>query len=170
MSILLTQAKDFEQKSKEHQQRIEQALQSAFSEHAKSVVAELKESERRISYAIRDHEQSMTESLSGVSRRVIGPALRISLIVLLTTGLLFATSWALQWYQASQIAENWRLLEKQKNILQAQEKTLADVGARTWGVRYQTAQDGKRYLVMPKGTRPLTHPYGGTYWVELTKE
>lgn len=163
MSSLLTQAKDFEQKSKEQQQLTGQILQNAFSEHARSVVAELNESERRISNAIRDHEQSMTESLNGVSRRVIGPALTISLIVLLATGLLFATSWGVQWYQADRIMENQRTIS-------AQEKTLAALEARTWGVRYETAPDGKRYLAMPKGTRPLTHPYGGTYWVELTKE
>jgi len=163
MSSLLTQAKDFEQKSKEQQHLTGQILQDAFSEHVRSVKAELRESEQKISYAIRAHEQSMTERLSGSSRRVTGPALRIWLIVLLATGLFFATSWAVQWYQVSQIVENQRTLA-------AQEKALADAEARTWGVRYQTAQDGKRYLVMPKGTKPLVYPYGGTYWVELTKE
>ncbi|SCC64253.1 MbeB family mobilization protein [Kosakonia oryziphila] len=49
MNSILTLAKDLEQKSKAQQQTIGEMLKSAFSEHEKSVRAELSESEKRIS-------------------------------------------------------------------------------------------------------------------------
>lgn len=151
MSSLLTQAKDFEQKSKEQQQRTGQILQDAFSEHVTSVKAELRESEQKIFYAIRDHAQGLEDVMRGARRRVLRPALTVWLTVVLTTGLLFATAWGAQWYQSGQIAANWRLLEAQKSALAEQEKALADVDARTWGLKYVTEKDGQRYLVLPKG-------------------
>ncbi|WP_225403289.1 MbeB family mobilization protein, partial [Escherichia coli] len=52
MSSLLTLAKDLEQQSKAQQQSTGEMLKAAFSEHEKSVRAELSESEKRISAAI----------------------------------------------------------------------------------------------------------------------
>ncbi|WP_227648393.1 MbeB family mobilization protein, partial [Klebsiella pneumoniae] len=59
MISLLTLAKDLEQKSKAQQQSTGEMLKAAFSEHEKSVRAELSESGKRISAAIRVHEQGM---------------------------------------------------------------------------------------------------------------
>ncbi|MDK7227458.1 MbeB family mobilization protein, partial [Lactobacillus iners] len=62
MSSLLTLAKDLEQKSKAQQQRTGEMLKTAFSEHEQSVRAELSASAKRISAAIRAHEQGMSEA------------------------------------------------------------------------------------------------------------
>ncbi|MTH05545.1 MbeB family mobilization protein, partial [Klebsiella pneumoniae] len=60
MSSLLALAKDLEQQSKAQQQGTGEMLKAAFSEHEKSVKAELSASAKRISDAISAHEQGMT--------------------------------------------------------------------------------------------------------------
>nr|WP_250132752.1 MbeB family mobilization protein [Escherichia coli] len=56
MSSLLALAKDLEQQSKAQQQSTGEMLKAAFSEHEKSVKAELSASAKRISDAISAHE------------------------------------------------------------------------------------------------------------------
>ncbi|WP_269707439.1 MbeB family mobilization protein [Klebsiella pneumoniae] len=62
MNSLLTLAKDLEQKSKAQQQSTGEMLKAAFSD-TKSVRAELSESGKRISAAIRAHEQGMSAAM-----------------------------------------------------------------------------------------------------------
>lgn len=145
MSSLLTQAKDFEQKSKEQQQLTERELKSAFSAHVRSVNAELSESAKKIGHAIRAHEQNMEEAMSRSRESVITQAMRTWLYVVLTTLLLVATSSGVMWWQGNRIADNARELSRQQDALQR-------MNAKTWGVSYHEDQDG-RFLVLPAGTR-----------------
>ncbi|MTH05352.1 MbeB family mobilization protein, partial [Klebsiella pneumoniae] len=63
MSSLLALAKDLEQQSKAQQQSTGEMRKAAFSEHEKSVKAELSASAKRISDAISAHEQGMTAAM-----------------------------------------------------------------------------------------------------------
>ena len=63
MSSLLTLAKDLEQKSKAQQLHTGEMLKAAFSEHEKSVRAELSASAKRISDAIRAHIRQRAQAI-----------------------------------------------------------------------------------------------------------
>ncbi|MCP6210081.1 MbeB family mobilization protein, partial [Klebsiella pneumoniae] len=88
MNSLLTLAKDLEQKSKAQQQSTGEMLKVAFSEHEKSVRAELSASARRISDAILAHEQSMSEAMEKNRRSVLRTAGRTWLTILMVSALL----------------------------------------------------------------------------------
>lgn len=163
MSSLLTQAKDFEQKSKEQLQLTEQTLKGAFSGHVKSVNAELNESAKIISSAIRAHERNMEEAMSLSRQSILGQAMKTWLNVVVTTLFLVATSGGVLWWQGSRITDNAREIARQQ-------EELSRMAGKTWGVTYQGGSDGRRFLVMPKGTKPVVYPFDGTYWVQITKE
>ncbi|MGS6505145.1 MbeB family mobilization protein, partial [Enterobacter hormaechei] len=64
MNSLLTLAKYLEEKSKAQQQSTGEMLKAAFSEHEKSVRAELSESEKRISPANLEHDRKLSSPMS----------------------------------------------------------------------------------------------------------
>ncbi|WP_138069330.1 MbeB family mobilization protein [Klebsiella pneumoniae] len=163
MNSLLTLAKDLEQKSKAQQQTTGEMLKAAFSEHEKSVRAELSESEKRISAAISAHEQSMSEAMEKNRRSVLLTAGRTWLTILMVSALLIATSGSILWWQGRQITDNYTHLRQQ-------EDTLAKMTARTWGVRYQESNDGRRFLILPPGMQAEAIPYDGTTWIRLKQE
>lgn len=144
MSSLLTLAKDLEQKSKAQQQSTGEMLKAVFSEHEQSVRAELSASARRISDAIRAHEEGMSSAMEKNRRSVLLTAGRTWLTVLMTAGLLIGTSGSVLWWQGQQITDNYTLLRQQ-------EDSLAKMTARTWGVTYLEDEKG-RFLVLPAGT------------------
>lgn len=165
MSSLLTQAKDFEQKSKEQLQLTEQTLKTAFSGHVKSVNAELNESARQIVSAIRAHEQNMEEAMSRSRQSIITHSMKTWLNVVMTTLFLVATSGAVLWWQGNRIADNAREITRQQDALQR-------MNAKTWGVSYQEGQDG-RFLVLPAGMAADTNwtmDEGKRHAVKLVQE
>ncbi|MDK9477051.1 MbeB family mobilization protein, partial [Klebsiella pneumoniae] len=84
MNSLLTLAKDLEQNSKAQQQTTGELLKAAFSEHEKSVRAELSESETRISAAILYHDRKLSSAMSqrtkGLLRMISQTLLTIVLV------------------------------------------------------------------------------------------
>jgi 16S rRNA A1518/A1519 N6-dimethyltransferase RsmA/KsgA/DIM1 with predicted DNA glycosylase/AP lyase activity len=76
MSSLLTLAKDLEQKSKAQQQSTGEMLKAAFSEHEKSVRAELSASAKRISDAILDHDRKLSSAMSQRTKGMLRMAAR----------------------------------------------------------------------------------------------
>ncbi|BBV94643.1 hypothetical protein STW0522ENT66_P60070 (plasmid) [Enterobacter roggenkampii] len=163
MSSLLTLAKDLEQQSKAQQKSTGEMLKAAFSEHEQSVRAELSASARRISDAISAHEQSMSEAMEKNRRSVLLTAGRTWLTILMVSALLIATSGSILWWQGRQITDNYTHLRQQ-------EDTLAKMTARTWGVRYQESNDGRRFLILPPGMQAEAIPYDGTTWIRLKQE
>lgn len=144
MSSLLTLAKDLEQKSKAQQLHTGEMLKAAFSEHEQSVRAELSASAKRISDAIRAHEEGMSSAMEKNRRSVLLTAGRTWLTIVMTSALLIATSGGVLWWQGQQITNNYTLLRQQ-------EDSLAKMTARTWGVTYLEDENG-RFLVLPAGT------------------
>jgi len=163
MSSLLTQAKNFEQKSKAQQKHIGEILQIAFSEHEQSVKAALNSSEKRISDAILAHEKGMSEAMQSNRRNVLKMVGRTWLTISLVSVLLVGTSGSILWWQGQQITTNY-------TTLSAQKITLAKLNEKTWGVSYQESPDGRRFLVIPEGTKPAIVPYNGTNWIQLKQE
>ena len=163
MSSLLTLAKDLELKSKAQQQSTGEMLKAAFCEHEQSVRAELSASAKRISDAIRAHEEGMSEAMEKNRRSVLRSAGRTWLSVLMTAGLLTGTCGGILWWQGQQILDNYKALRQQEDALKK-------MNTRTWGVRYQEGDDGRRFIILPPGTKPATIPYKGTTWIRLTQE
>ena len=163
MSSLLTLAKDLEQQSKAQQQSTGEMLKAAFSEHERSVRAELSASARRISDAISAHQQNMSEAMEKNRRSVLLTAGRTWLTILMVSALLIGTSGSILWWQGQQITDNYTHLRQQ-------EDTLAKMTARTWGVRYQESSDGRRFLILPPGMQTEAIPYDGTTWIRLKQE
>jgi len=148
MSSLLTLAKDLEQKSKAQQQSTGEMLKAAFREHEKSVIAELNASARKISDAMRAHEQGMNDAMQLNRRSVLRTASLTWLTILVVSALLIGTSMSVLWWQGQQLISNTQALRQQ-------EDALTKLTARTWGVSYREDSDG-RYLVLPAGTRAET--------------
>ena len=142
MSSLLTLAKDLELKSKAQQQSTGEMLKAAFSEHEQSVRAELSASAKRISDAIRAHEEGMSEAMEKNRRSVLRSAGRTWLSVLMTAGLLTGTCGGILWWQGQQILDNYKALRQQEDALKK-------MNTRTWGVRYQAGDDGRRFIILP---------------------
>ena len=163
MSSLLTLAKDLEQKSKAQQLHTGEMLKAAFSEHEQSVRAELSASAKRISDAIRAHEESMSAAMEKNRRSVLRTAGRTWLTVLMTAGLLVGTSGSVLWWQGQQITDNYTAIRQQ-------EDTLKKLTVRTWGVRYQESSDGRKFLILPPGMQSEAIPYDGTTWIRLKQE
>ncbi|EBR5511332.1 mobilization protein [Salmonella enterica] len=137
-------AKDLEQKSKAQQQRTGEMLKTAFSEHERSVRAELSESEKRISAAIRAHEQGMSAAMQSNRLSVMRMVGRTWLTITMVSGLLFASLSGVLWYQGGLIASNLAEIDRQN-------AALLKLNAKTWGVTYLEDSNG-RFLVLPKGT------------------
>ena len=163
MSSLLTLAKDLEQKSKAQQLHTGEMLKAAFSEHEQSVRAELSASARRISDAIRAHEQGMSSAMEKNRRSVLRTAGRTWLTILMISALLIATSGGVLWWQGQQITDNYTAIRQQ-------EDTLKKLTVRTWGVRYQENSDGRKFLILPPGMQSEAIPYDGTTWIRLKQE
>lgn len=163
MSSLLTLAKDLEQKSKAQQLHTGEMLKAAFSEHELSVRAELSASAKRISDAIRAHEESMSSAMEKNRRSVLRTAGRTWLTILMTSVLLIATSGGVLWWQGRQITDNYTAIRQQ-------EDTLKKLTVRTWGVRYQESSDGRKFLILPPGMQSEAIPYDGTTWIRLKQE
>lgn len=163
MSSLLTLAKDLEQKSKAQQQSTGEMLKAAFSEHEQSVRVELSASAKRISDAIRAHEEGMSSAMEKNRRSVLRTAGRTWLTVLMTAGLLIGTSGSVLWWQGQQITDNYTAIRQQ-------EDTLKKLTVRTWGVRYQESSDGRKFLILPPGMQSEAIPYDGTTWIRLKQE
>lgn len=163
MSSLLTLAKDLEQKSKAQQQSTGEMLRAAFSEHEQSVRAELSASAKRISDAIRAHEEGMSSAMEKNRRNVLRTAGRTWLTILMTSALLIATSGGVLWWQGQQITDNYTAIRQQ-------EDTLKKLTVRTWGVRYQESSDGRKFLILPPGMQSEAIPYDGTTWIRLKQE
>ena len=162
MNSLLTLAKDLEQKSKAQQQSTGEMLKAAFSEHEKSVRAELSESEKRISAAILDHDRKLSSAMSQRTKGMLRMVSQTWLTIVLVSALLVASSAGILWWQSQQILDNYTTIRDQKDALEK-------LNARTWGITYQELNDGRRFLIMPKGTQPEIIPYEGTNWVLLKK-
>ncbi|MFS3897042.1 MbeB family mobilization protein [Raoultella ornithinolytica] len=163
MSSLLTLAKDLEQKSKAQQLHTGEMLKAAFSEHEQSVRAELSASAKRISDAIRAHEQGMSSAMEKNRRSVLRTAGRTWLTILMISALLIATSGGVLWWQGQQITDNYTAIRQQ-------EDTLKKLTVRTWGVRYQESSDGRKFLILPPGMQSEAIPYDGTTWIRLKQE
>ena len=163
MSSLLKLATDLEQKSREQQQSTEKMLKAAFSGHEKSVSEALNSSLSRISAAISAHEKGMTEAIQSNRLSVMRMVGRTWLTITLVSVLLIATSGSILWWQGRQITDNYTHLRQQ-------EDTLAKMTARTWGVRYQESNDGRRFLILPPGMQAEAIPYDGTTWIRLKQE
>ncbi|HDS4389610.1 TPA: MbeB family mobilization protein [Enterobacter roggenkampii] len=163
MSSLLTLAKDLEQKSKAQQQSTGEMLKAAFSEHEQSVRAELSASAKRISDAIRAHEEGMSSAMEKNRRSVLLTAGRTWLTIVMTSALLIATSGSVLWWQGQQILDNYTAIRQQ-------EDTLKKLTVRTWGVRYQESSDGRKFLILPPGMQSEAIPYDGTTWIRLKQE
>lgn len=141
MSNLFTASRDFEEKLKAQQQSTGEMLKAAFSEH----------------------EQSMSEAMEKNRRSVLLTAGRTWLTILMVSALLIGTSGSILWWQGQQITDNYIHLRQQ-------EDTLAKMTARTWGVRYQESNDGRRFLILPPGMQAEAIPYDGTTWIRLKQE
>ena len=163
MSSLLTLAKDLEQQSKAQQQSTGEMLKAAFSEHEKSVKAELNESAKRISAAILDHDRKLSSAMSQRTKGMVRMVSQTWLTIVLVSALLIASSAGILWWQGQQITDNYTHLRQQ-------EDTLAKMTARTWGVRYQESNDGRRFLILPPGMQAEAIPYDGTTWIRLKQE
>ncbi|HDF2330351.1 TPA: MbeB family mobilization protein [Morganella morganii] len=163
MNSLLTLAKDLEQKSKAQQQRTGEILKAAFSAHEQSVRAELTASAERISTAILEHEKGMNAAMQQNRLNVLRMVGRTWLTVTMVSVLLIATSGSVLWWQGQQITDNYMTIRGQK-------ETLSKLNGRTWGVSYQESNDGRRFLVMPKGTQAEVIPHRGTDWILLKQE
>lgn len=163
MKSLLTLAKDLEQQSKAQQQRTGEMLKTAFSEHEKSVKAELNASAKRISDAISAHEKGMKEAMQSNRLNVLRMVGRTWLTIAMVSVLLIGTSGSILWWQGKKIVSNTETLSQQ-------EDSLEKLNILTWGVRYQAYRDGRRFLVMPSGTKPEVIPLEGTYWIQLKQE
>ena len=111
----------------------------------------------------RAHEQSMSEAMEKNRRSVLLTAGRTWLTILMVSALLIATSGSILWWQGRQITDNYTHLRQQ-------EDTLAKMTARTWGVRYQESNDGRRFLILPPGMQAEAIPYDGTTWIRLKQE
>ncbi|HIC6527627.1 TPA: MbeB family mobilization protein [Salmonella enterica subsp. enterica serovar Enteritidis] len=160
MNSLLTLAKDLEQKSKAQQQTTGEMLKAAFSEHEQSVKAELNESAKRISAAMLDHDRQLSSALSQRTKGMLRMVSQTWLTIVLVSVLLIASSAGILWWQGQQMLDNYMSIREQKDALEK-------LNARTWGVTYQESSDGRRFLIMPKGTEPQIIPYEGTNWVLL---
>lgn len=148
MNNLLTLAKNLEQKSKEQQERTAGMLKAAFSEHEQSVKAGLNASAQRINDAISVHEKKMTEAMQSNQRSVLRMAGQTWLTLTMVSVLLIATSGSILWWQGQKIVSNTEALSQQADAL-------AKLKAKTWGVSYQSDNNG-RFLVLPKGVKAET--------------
>ncbi|HDX8872742.1 TPA: MbeB family mobilization protein [Klebsiella michiganensis] len=163
MSSLLKMGTDLAEQSKAQQQRTGEMLKAAFSEHESFVKSELNESAKRIRYAISAHEKGMTEAMESNRLNVRKMVGRTWLTIMMVSVLLLAMNGSILWWQGQKMLSNYRTLSGQK-------ESMAKLNAKTWGVRYQETSDGRRFLIVPKGTQPEIIPYNGTKWIQLRQE
>ncbi|MCW1877842.1 MbeB family mobilization protein [Erwinia sp. INIA-01] len=165
MSSLLTLAKDLEQQSKAQQKHTETMLKTVFSEHERSVRAELNASSKRISDAISAHEQGMHEAMQSNRLNVLRMVGRTWFSIAMVSVLLIATSGSVLWWQGQKIVANMQTLSQQ-------ETSLAQLNAKTWGVSFRSDGNGK-FLVLPAGMKVDTNwtvQNGKRNAVKLVKE
>jgi len=148
MNSLLTLAKDLEQKSKAQQQTTGEMLKAAFSEHEKSVRAELSGSGKRISAAILDHDRKLSLAMSQHTKGMVRMVSQTWLTIVLVSVLLVASSAGILWWQGQQILDNYTRIREQKDAL-------GKLNERTFGVSFQSDSNGQ-FLVLPKGTKAET--------------
>uniref|UniRef100_UPI00301CFCC1 MbeB family mobilization protein n=1 Tax=Salmonella enterica TaxID=28901 RepID=UPI00301CFCC1 len=103
MTILLTLAKDLEQKSKAPQQSTGEMLKGAFSEHDKSVRTELSKSEKRISPAILDHDRKLSSAMSQRTKGMVRMVSQTWLTIVLISVLLIASGAGILWWEGNRI-------------------------------------------------------------------
>lgn len=163
MSSLLTLAQDLEQKSKAQRQSTGEMLKAAFSEHEAYVNQELSESAKRINNAILDHDQKLASAINLNTRGMLKTIGRTWLIIAGVSFLLICTSGSILWWQGQKILDNYLAISEQKDAL-------TKLNAQTWGVQFQPGENGRRFLVMPAGTKPEVIPYNGTMWIELKQD
>jgi hypothetical protein len=113
MSSLLTLAKDLEQKSKAQQQSTGEMLKAAFSEHEKSVRAELNESAKN-QRAILDHDRKLSSAMSQRTRHGAHGQPDVA-DHRLVSALLIASSAGILWWQGQQILDNYTTIREQKS-------------------------------------------------------
>lgn len=125
-------------------------LKDAFSEHEKSVKAELSASAKRISDAISAHEQGMTAAMQSNRLSVLRMVGRTWLTITLVSVLLIATSGSILWWLGQQITENYQ-------TIRAQERTQAMLSEKNHGV--QLSLCGEKKLSCVK-VNPKAGAYG----------
>ena len=134
-----------------------------------TTVGELKQLNANLR-AVVQSEQSITESvmvshhaalrrgLVGISKMVL--LCYLALFVALIVGLVGI---GLVW--------DWRIesgreeFDKIMADIAAQQPTLRQIEQKTWGVRYREAEDGRRWLLLPPGSRAYQSPDAGVDWV-----
>ncbi|WP_305792539.1 MbeB family mobilization protein, partial [Salmonella enterica] len=87
-----------------------------FSEHDKSVRAELSESEKRISTAKLDHDRQVSSAMSQRTTWMLRMISQTWLTIVLVSALLIASSAAILWWQGQQILDNHTTIEEQKSM------------------------------------------------------
>jgi len=135
MSEILSLARSFEQKSKQLARDTEQALQIEFERHEQFIIEALNESEKKISAAINDNNQRLSAlALKGW----LWLGLSLFLVLMASAGTL--------WWAGNKIAANLAEIERQS-------RTLEQLEARTFGVQLIEDREGRRFIVLPKGSK-----------------
>lgn len=163
MNSLLQVGTDYEKLFEARANATAKMLEREFSQLEKCVSEGLNSSAKRISDAISAHEKGMTEAMRSNRLNVLRMVGRTWLTLTMVSVLLIATSGSILWWQGQQIVDNYMAIRVQKDAL-------AKMNERTWGVSYQESSDGRRFLIMPKGTQPEVIPYKGTNWIRLKQE
>ncbi|WP_318324081.1 MbeB family mobilization protein [Klebsiella pneumoniae] len=135
-------------------------LKAAFSEHEKSVKAELSASAKRISDAISAHEQGMTAAMQSNRLSVLRMVGRTWLTITLVSVLLIATSGSILWWQGQQITGNYQ-------TIRAQERTQAMLSEKNHGVQLSLCG---RETVLRQSEPESGSLRGGRNWMVLERK
>lgn len=163
MKSLSTLAQDLELSAKVQREHTDAMLKAAFSEHEQSVKLELSESAKRINSAINDHNEAMNIAIQLNKKKMLKKVGQTWLFIAVVSFLLICTSGGILKWQSQKLLDNDRAISEQKDVL-------TKLNAQTWGVQFQPGENGRRFLVMPAGTKPEVIPYNGTMWIELKQD
>lgn len=137
MSDLSSLAKAFEQNSKQQANDISESVKSAFEQHEKVLLKALNESASTTATAIRDQHRNL-------SMLVLKGWMWLGLSLLLV----FSASAGALFWTGQKVADNLAQIEQQR-------QTLAQIEARTWGLRLQEGTNG-RFIVLPDGVKAVS--------------
>ncbi|HID7510798.1 TPA: hypothetical protein ACXHW4_004724 [Enterobacter hormaechei] len=116
-----------------------------------------------INSAILNHDQKLASAISQNTRGMLKIIGRTWLIIAGVSFLLICTSGSILWWQGQKLLDNQLAIQEQSDAL-------TKLNARTWGVQFQSGENGRRFLIMSAGTKLEVIPYNGTMWIELKQD
>ena len=128
------------------------AIESDLNQRLDGIKKQIEEQTKPLSASLAS-VKAEAETLQALTFRGWLKPLALSLSLLLG---IFAGSWGLTALFSHSIKSQLETRATLAQQIEQQQRTLAQIEAKTWGVELHQAQDGGRFLILPPGVEPAT--------------